>query len=220
MNIDGTGAPGITPDPPGTPGQVHASDRGKDAHCSTWGDNAGTPGADGNPGYFGSHGLDGQPGGEGSSYQLVVVDLFGGLSIDCSGGNGGNGGQGGKGGQGGNGGDGGTACDDDDGPYAGGRGGTGGQGGDGGVGADGGNGGDITIIYTNFVGDTPTIKSAGGRPGIAGQPGPGGDPGVPGMHGDGHTVGPPGSPGPSGQPGLRGGLNRGRNGNIVIAPHP
>jgi hypothetical protein len=218
MNIDGSGAPGVTPSPPAGQPQIAPGDNGADASCGFWSDDAAHDGNPGSTGFRGSNGLDGSPGQNGSPVQVVVRDLLGGINVDCSGGRGGDGGQGGKGGQGGNGGNGGSGkgCEDD---KSGARGGDGGQGGNGGLGADGGNGGDITILYTNFVGDTPITHSAGGQPGLAGFPGPGGDPGVGGTHAYGGTA-PNGSPGPNGNAGARGGLNRGRDGNIIIAPRP
>jgi hypothetical protein len=218
VNVDGRGLPGITPDPPPDQPQIAPGDDGGDASCGFWSDDPAHPGKDGSTGFVGSNGVDGQPGGNGSPVQIVVTDLLGGISVDCSGGVGGNGARGGKGGQGGNGGKGGNGkgCEDD---QRGGRGADGGRGGNGGLGADGGNGGDITILFTNFVGDTPVTHSAGGQPGVAGQPGPGGDPGLGGANGGGGTA-PNGSPGQNGNPGARGGLNRGRDGNIIIAPRP
>ncbi len=218
MNIDGSGQPGVTPDPPAQQPQIAPGDPGRPAHCSTWGDDPASAGLDGGTGYTGSDGLDATQGQNGSPVQIVVRDLFGGLNVNCSGGRGGNGGQGGKAGQGGNGGAGGSGqgCEDD---KPGGRGGNGGLGGKGALGANGGDGGDITILYTNFVGDTPSVLSAGGQPGGAGLPGPGGDPGLGGANPGGGSA-PNGSPGPNGAPGARGGLAKGRDGNITIAPRP
>src|SRR5438270_12990218 len=108
-NFDHTGEKGTTPPQPPPQPQVNPNkaDNGTPVQCSTWGDDAGTPGTAGKGGYTGSNGGDGTPGQDGSSVQIVVHDLLGGLNIDCRGGDGGNGAQGGQGGQGQNGGNGG-----------------------------------------------------------------------------------------------------------------
>ncbi len=97
------GAAGQAHNPP----QAGAGNKGKDAECSTWGDEAPTNGGTGQVGAPGIPGGNGSPGGHGTSgsdaaIQTITATIFDGtITLNYRGGNGGAGGNGGNGGQGG-----------------------------------------------------------------------------------------------------------------------
>ena len=100
------GANGTKPD---KPPQAPTGNPGKDAECSTWGDEAPT---NGGPGYnggvgatggSGQHGTDGQDGGAGVVQTIDGTLYSGTITLKYRGGRGGNGGTGGNGGEGGDG---------------------------------------------------------------------------------------------------------------------
>jgi hypothetical protein len=72
----------------------------------------------------------------------------------------------------------------------------------------------------NFVGDAPVIKTAGGIPGFGGPPGPGGPGGIGGNNGAGGGKAQDGGQGFNGPTTSKNGQNKGRQGNIIIAPQP